>query len=159
MPSRRDALALLSALALPRPVLAQPAPPVDPRWPASLEEHVLAVRRTLRSVDIDGFRAVVAEPRGALLIDVREPDELAATGRIPGTVHIPRGLLEFRIWRTLGHPGPVDRGRAIYTHCANGLRGTLSARQLADVGFTNVTAVVMEVAEWQRRGWPLERAG
>lgn len=156
--NRRYALLLPAAAYLCRPAVAQ-TPPVDPRWPASLEEYVLNIRRGLRSVDIEAFRAVVANPGGALLIDVREPDELAATGRIPGTVHIPRGLLEFRIWRTMGHPGPVDRGRAIFTHCANGLRGTLSARQLTDVGFTNVTAVVMDIPDWQRRGYPLERVG
>lgn len=155
---RRHAILFSAAALLARPALAQTAP-ADPRWPQSLVDHVLSVRRGLRSVDIEGFRAVVANPAGALLIDVREADELAAVGRIPGTVHIPRGLLEFRIWRTLGHPGPVDRGRAIYTHCANGMRGTLSARQLVDIGFTNVTAVVMEVADWQRRGWPLEPVG
>ena len=109
-------------------------------------------------MDIEGVRAVVANPGGALPINVREPDELASVGRIPGTVHAPRGLLAFRSWRMSGRPGPVDLGRAIDTHCANGMRGTLSARQLVDIGFTNVTAVVMEVADWQRRGYPLQPA-
>ncbi len=146
---RRVLLAGLAAL----PSLTATA---QPRWPAVVDQHVAAVRTTLRVVDMAGFVPIVANPGGALLVDVREADEVAA-GRIPGTVHIPRGLLEFRIWAALGHPGPVDTARTIYVHCQNGNRATLAARQLADVGFTNVIAVVMEFAAWQREGHPVQR--
>ena len=128
----------------------------DPRWPDVVDRHVEAVRATIRAIDLEGFRAVVAGPQGALLLDVREADEVMR-GHIPGTTHLPRGLLEFRIWTMLGHPAPVDTTRLIYVHCQNGNRATLAARQLQDVGFTRVTAVVMDFAEWQRRGHPVAR--
>ena len=32
----------------------------------------------------------------AVLVDIREADELETAGRIPGSVHVPRGMLEFR---------------------------------------------------------------
>ena len=35
-----------------------------------------------------------------------------------------------------------------------GRRATLAAKQLKDIGFTNVTAVMMEPAEWQKKGLP-----
>jgi rhodanese-related sulfurtransferase len=98
--------------------------------------------------------AVVKNPNGALLLDVREEDEFK-TGHIPGTVNIPRGLLEFRIWKLVGFPGQVDTSRKIYVQCRTGGRATLATRQLKDIGFTNATAVVMELAEWQKKGNPL----
>ena len=38
--------------------------------------------------------------------------------------------------------------------CRTGGRATLAAKQLKDVGFTNVTTVVMELADWQKKGHP-----
>jgi rhodanese-related sulfurtransferase len=151
MATRRTLLAALGGLpAFALPALAQP------RWPAAVDEHVAAVRRGIATVDLEGFAAIVANPAGALLLDVREADELAQ-GRIPGTLHLPRGLLEFRIWTVLGFPGPVDTARRIVLHCATGNRATLAAKQLGDVGFTAVVAAVMEFAAWQRAGLPLIR--
>lgn len=149
MLSRRLALAGLATLAT-TPLAAQR------RWPPAVDEHVAAVRRTVRTIDMAGFAAVVADPRGALLLDVREADEVAQS-RIPGTRHLPRGLLEFRIWGVLGHPAAVALDRPIYLHCLTGYRATLSARQLEDVGLTKVTAVLMDLGAWERAGLPFER--
>ncbi len=103
--------------------------------------------------DLEGYAAAVRDPRGALLLGVREDDEYR-DGHIPGTAHIPRGLLEFRIWRLLGYPAPVDTGRKIYVQCRSGARATLAAKQLRDIGFTNVTVVLMNLADWQTKGYP-----
>jgi len=43
---------------------------------------------------------------------VREEDEFKA-GHIPGTVNIPRGVLEFRIYKQLGYPKTVDLNKKI----------------------------------------------
>jgi rhodanese-related sulfurtransferase len=47
--------------------------------------------------------------------------------------------------------------RKIYVQCASGTRATLAAKQLKDIGFTNVTAVVMNLADWQKAGHPFVR--
>jgi rhodanese-related sulfurtransferase len=47
---------------------------------------------------------------GAVLLDVREDHEFKG-GHVPGAVHIPRGLLEFRIWKLFGYPEQVDMNR------------------------------------------------
>lgn len=93
-------------------------------------------------------------PNGALLLDVREEGEFKA-GHVPGTVNIPRGLLELRIWKQLGYPMDIDMGRRIYVQCASGGRATLATKQLKDIGFTNVVAVIMNFREWEKRGNPL----
>ena len=40
----------------------------------------------------------------AVVVDVREPNEVAASGRIPGSLNIPRGLLEFKADRDAAAP-------------------------------------------------------
>jgi rhodanese-related sulfurtransferase len=91
---------------------------------------------------------------GAVLLDVREDHEFKG-GHVPGAVHIPRGLLEFRIWKLLGYPAQVDMDRKIYVQCMTGGRATLAAKQLQDIGFTNVIAVIMNFEEWKKKGNPL----
>ena len=122
-------------------------------WPDFVDEYVAQVRKTIDTTDMDGYLAIVRNPNGALLIDVREETEFKA-GHVPGTVNVSRGRLEFRIWKQLGYPGQVEMNRKIYVQCATGGRATLAARQLKDIGFTNVTAVVMELADWQKKGHP-----
>ncbi len=123
-------------------------------WPDSVNQHVRELRGTVSTTDMDGYLAVVNNPDGALLIDVREEDEFNA-GHVPGTINVPRGLLEFRIWRLLGYPGSVDLNRRIYVQCSSGGRATLAAKQLGDLGFSNVTAVVIRLEEWQAKDHPV----
>jgi len=122
-------------------------------WPDSIDQYVAQARETVDTIDIEGYLAVVKDPKGALLLDVREDSEFK-TGHVPGTVNVSRGRLEFRVWKPLGYPGKVDMNRKIYVQCATGGRATLAAKQLKDIGFTNVTAVVMELAVWQKSGYP-----
>jgi rhodanese-related sulfurtransferase len=122
-------------------------------WPDSVDSFITHVSRTIDTTDMDGFLAAVKNPNGALLLDVRDESELTL-GHVPGTLNIPRGVLELKIWKTLGYPDKVDTNRKIYVLCRTGRRAILGAKQLQDIGFTNVTAVVMELADWQKQGLP-----
>lgn len=66
-------------------------------------------------------------PKGAAVLDVREPAECAA-GMIPGAVNIPLGQLRGRL-------GELDRGKPVVVHCQVGLRGYLAERILKQNGF------------------------
>lgn len=146
----RAAAAIVGVLMLIAPVAAAE------NWPDSVNEYIAQVRKQVKTVDMDGYLAVVKNPNGALLLDVREDDEYKA-GHIPGTVNIPRGFLEFKIWKMLGYPNKVDMNRKIYVQCLTGGRATLAAKQLQDVGFTNVVAALVNLVDWQKKGYPLEK--
>jgi rhodanese-related sulfurtransferase len=103
---------------------------------------------------MDGYLAAVRNPQGALLLDVREADEFRA-GHVPDAVNIPRGLLEFRIWKELGYPAPVDTSRKIYVQCQTGGRATLATQALKAIGFTNAVAVIMNFPDWEKKGNPV----
>ena len=146
----RIAIAVATVLGISTPVLAQ----MSTDWPASVDQYVAQIRKTLQTTDMDEYLAAVKRPNGAMLLDVREEVEFKA-GHVPGAVNIPRGLLEFRIWKQLGYPARVDTNRKIYVQCRTGGRATLATKQLKDIGFTNVIAVIMNFEEWQKRGNPL----
>ena len=131
--SLRFSIVFVGALAVIAPALAQqPAP----AWPPIVSEHVASVRKTVKTIDMAGYLAAVKNPNGAMLLDVREPAEFAA-GHVPGAVNIPRGLLEFQIYKVMGYPNKVDTGKTIYVQCASGGRATLATADLKKIGFTN----------------------
>ena len=143
----RVAVIVLGAFVISKPGFAAE------NWPDSVDQYIAQVRKTIDTTDMEGYLAVVKNPNGALLVDVREDSEFK-DGHVPGTVHISRGRLETQIWKPLGYPGKVDMNRNICVQCATGRRATLAAKQLKDIGFTNVTAVVMDLADWQKKGHP-----
>ena len=122
-------------------------------WPPIVSNYVAAVRKTVTAIDAKGYLAVVKKPKGALILDVREPAEFAA-GHVPGAVNIPRGVLEFKIYEQLGYPKKVDTERRIYVQCATGDRAALAAAALNKIGFKNVTAAVFNWADWVKAGNP-----
>ena len=144
----RFAVVFLSAFAVSAPALAAA------NWPDIVSNYVGSVRKTVKTTDMAGYLAAVKNPNGAMLLDVREPNEFAA-GHVPGAVNIPRGLLEFRIYKQLGYPKEVDTGRKIYVQCLTGGRATLAAASLQKIGFTNVVAVIMNLQDWAKAGHPL----
>lgn len=142
------AAALLTVVGSSTPVLA------SENWPDSVDQYVVQIRKSVKTVDMAGYLAAVKSPNGAVLLDVREDDEFKA-GHVPGAVNIPRGLLEFNIWKHFGYPAQVDMARKIYVQCRTGGRATLATKQLQDIGFTSVIAVVMNFDEWKKKGHPL----
>jgi rhodanese-related sulfurtransferase len=81
-----------------------------------------------------------------LIVDVREPGEYE-DGYVPGAINIPRGLLEFLIWKKVGFPDNTDTGKKIYIYCRTGGRAALATKSLQDLGFINVVHVNMKTAE------------
>ena len=85
-------------------------------------ENVLAGTMTPFFVD-----EIDAIPENAVRLDVRNPEELATLGSIPGFVNIPLNQLRSRL-------DEVDLTRPVYVTCQVGLRGYVAARILAQHG-------------------------
>lgn len=94
--------------------------------------------------------------RGAVLVDLREAEELEATGRIPGSIHVPRGMLEFRADPASPyHQAPLDPGARVILHCASGGRSALAAATLQEMGYTDVAHMDGGINAWKEAGKPL----
>jgi rhodanese-related sulfurtransferase len=74
-----------------------------------------------------------------LFLDVREPPEVAASGKVRGAVAVPRGLVEFRADPASPmHDAAFDRAKTVVAYCASGGRSALVGKTLKDMGYTNV---------------------
>ena len=76
---------------------------------------------------------------GTLLVDLRDVRELKREGKIPESVHVPRGMLEF--WIDPDSPYYKDffaDSKEIILHCNKGWRSALATKTLQDMGFDNV---------------------
>lgn len=94
----------------------------------------------------------------AVLVDLREGPELEASGRIAGSVHVPRGMLEFRADPSSAyHDEVLDPGRRVILHCASGGRSALAAATLQDMGYGDVAHLDGGITRWAEEGRPVEQ--
>jgi len=87
---------------------------------------------------------------GAVLIDVREPDEVAQ-GSPPAAQRIVRGFLELRV-----EDAAPDPGATVLVMCAGGVRSLFAAEGLKQMGYTDVRSVVGGFNRWKNEGLPVE---
>ena len=74
-----------------------------------------------------------------VLIDVREESEVTSFGIIKNAIHIPRGLIEFKIeYDSLSNPSNIKNDTNILFYCAGGYRSALAAYSIQQLGFKNV---------------------
>ena len=75
----------------------------------------------------------------SVIIDVREESEVFNQGLIKDAIHIPRGLIEFKLsLNSLSNPANINADTNILVYCAGGYRSALAAKTLMDLGFKNV---------------------
>jgi rhodanese-related sulfurtransferase len=93
---------------------------------------------------------------GALVIDLRGPDERAVTGEIPGSIPIARSVLEWRCdpaspWHDERVARPEVR---VILVCAHGFSSSLAADSLRQLGFTDVGDLIGGIEAWVAEGRP-----
>jgi rhodanese-related sulfurtransferase len=98
---------------------------------------------------VDVQEASRRQAAGALLIDVRQPDEWNA-GHAPNARLIPLGSLASRL-------AEVPRDREVVLICRSGNRSGLAQRQLLQLGYEQVFNVSGGMHAWARAGLPVER--
>lgn len=77
--------------------------------------------------------------KGALIVDVRDSAELTQTGKIAGSVHIPRGSIEMKADLTAPSVDPnFAHDRPVIVHCAGGGRAALAGKALKEMGYSTV---------------------
>ena len=108
----------------------------------SAQSLVNAALEEIKTINTD--EAVkLHEDKKCNLIDIRDVRELERDGRVEGSHHIPRGMLEF--WIDPGSPyfqqGKLDQDKEMVLFCAGGLRSALAAKTLKDMGFKKVSHI------------------
>ncbi len=114
----------------------------------------IARGRIERLSPADAFAAV---RNGALIVDIRSDADREYSGVVPGSVHIPRTVLEWRLspesaWRNT-HVGGLDRQVIIL--CDHGCSSSLAAATLVDLGFARAGDVVGGFEAWKQTELPV----
>lgn len=104
----------------------------------------------------DEAKGLVGRP-DVVFLDVREPAEVAASGKVPGALTIPRGLVEFRADPTSPmHDAAFDTAKTVVAYCASGGRSALVLKTLHDMGYANVRNLG-GFKGWVESGAPIEK--
>ena len=128
------------------------------KYPDSVSQLVAEARQAITIIDMKMFKDIVDRKAYDIIIDIRESDVYLA-GRVPGAMNIPRGVIEFRIWRYIGYPNSTDTSKRIFVYCKGGNRSALATYTLKKLGFSNVVAVDMKFKDWESAGYPLDFGG
>ncbi len=112
---------------------------------ATFRDLLNHTKTQIREVDTAAADEARNRP-GAVLLDVREPDEYEQ-GAVPGALHIPRGNLESNI------EGRVpDRSTPLLVMCAGGVRSAFAAKTLGELGYTDVVSIMGGFNRWKDEG-------
>jgi rhodanese-related sulfurtransferase len=106
------------------------------------KDLVAQAKAEVPSITCNEYRELKASGADHVLIDVRERDEWDA-GHIDGAMHIPRGMLEFKIAEAV-----PEKNKPIVVQCASGGRAALCGQTLRKLGYTNVKNLEGGYAEW-----------
>ena len=118
-------------------------------------DHLLAAAsaRITRYTPTEAYSATTA---GAILIDVRSDETRRREGIVPGSLHIPRTVLE---WRTAPgsdvrnlHLGRLDD--PVILLCDHGCSTILAAAMLTDLGYVDAGDVIGGFEAWRESGLP-----
>lgn len=132
------------------------ASPVGVRVPRSINDVLVDARARLQRLTApESWDA--ARSGGALIVDIRTPTDRARDGVIPGSLHLPRTLLEWRVDPTSprAHPAVGGHERRLVLVCNEGFSSSLAAVALHEIGFTYATDIVEGIRGWQQARLPL----
>ena len=101
-------------------------------------------------------RAWGAVENGAVLIDVRSEADCERDGVVPGSLHVPRTVLEWRLdpdseWCSPHAPGLDEQ---VVVLCDHGFSSSLAAASLVELGFARAGDVVGGFQAWREAGLP-----
>lgn len=100
----------------------------------------------MTGMEVDVHSLAAARADGALVVDVREPEEYRQ-GHVPGARLIPLSEL-------MARAGELPRGQRVHLVCASGNRSLQGARLLVAAGYGAVS-VAGGTKAWQDSGQPV----
>jgi len=116
---------------------------------------VSQARARIEEIETPDLIARLDDP-DTVIVDIRDVRERQRVGFIPGSIHAPRGMLEF--WIDPDSPYHKDvfaqAGKRYVFHCASGWRSALSVATLQDMGF-DAAHLKEGFSTWEQHGGPI----
>jgi rhodanese-related sulfurtransferase len=123
---------------------------------AGFRELVEEANREIETLTVEDAVALHADD-GVVLVDLRDVRELAMEGRVPGSFHMPRGMLEF--WIDPESPYFKDvfnTDKRFVFYCNKGWRSALATQTAQRMGLKRVCHIDGGFSAWRDAGGPVE---
>ena len=121
----------------------------------SAAQMVAKARARIEEVSTQDAIALVGNP-DTVIVDIRDVRERKRSGHIPGSIHAPRGMIEF--WVDPDSPYYKDvfgQDKRYIFHCASGWRSALTVATLQDMGF-EAAHLKDGFSDWVSAGGPVD---
>ena len=124
----------------------------------SVKELVAEANSRVQTLQAGEEKALLQDP-GVAFVDLRDSAELQREGKLPGAVHVNRGMLEFALDPTTPYHNPVfSSGKKIVFYCAGGGRSALAASTAQMMGLEDTAHLGGGFKAWKEAGGPVEPA-
>lgn len=108
------------------------------------------------SISADKAIQLLGQP-DVTIVDIRDVREVERDGRLPGSYHAPRGMLEFWVDPESPYYRPLfGEDRTFVIHCASGWRSLLATQVLKRMGLKPVFNLSGGLKAWKEAGGPVE---
>ena len=122
----------------------------------SAKELVAQANSRVKTVSVQEAAVLLKDPN-TVVVDLRDSAELLRDGKIPGAVHVNRGMLEFTLDPGLPYHNPVfSSGKKFVFYCASGGRSALAADTAQQMGLAQVSHLGGGFKSWKEANNPVE---
>lgn len=122
----------------------------------TVDDYKAEAARTVDAISVENALRLVDDD-SVVFVDVREGDELDRLGRVKGSTHVPRGILEFQIDPGSSiHQAFFASDKKIVFYCATGGRSMLAAKLAHDMGVTDPVYLEGGFSAWSSAEGPTE---
>ncbi len=119
-----------------------------------VKELISDANSRVNTVSVDQALRLFNDP-GTAFVDLRDSAELLRDGKIPGAVHVNRGMLEFALDSSTPYHNTVfSSGKRIIFYCASGGRSALAAETAQCMGLSNVAHLGGGFKSWLEANGP-----
>lgn len=105
----------------------------------------------IRETNVQEVKKRMDKGEKLIVVDVREDNEVAR-GRIPGALHLGKGVIERDIEKAI-----PDTNAEIILYCGGGFRSALAAESLHKMGYKNAVSMDGGWRVWVESGYPTEK--
>lgn len=117
----------------------------------AFEKLVETVMPEVKEVTADKVKTDLESGKDFYLVDVREDTEWNQ-GRIKGSIHIGRGVIERDIENII-----KDKSEEVVLYCGGGYRSALAAFNIQQMGYSNVYSMAGGIRKWRELNYEEER--
>ena len=108
-------------------------------------------KKRIRETTVQEVKKRMDAGEKLILVDVREESEFAR-GRIPGAIHLGKGVIERDIEKTI-----PDTDTEVILYCGGGFRSALAAENLQRMGYKNAVSMDGGWRGWNENGYPTQK--